>query len=386
MDSYRYIVTCPKGLLPYAQAEIESLGYQPIGRGPAAIEIVGDSRTMYRLNLWLRCAHRVLLKLWEGTAATAADLYHWAVRLPWEEHILPTSVLTVSASVRNVTIRNSLYACQKLKDAIADRLRNRLGKRPDSNGRTRQAVVFLYWRENDVAVYFDTSGVPLSKRGYRRMTAAAPLSEALAAAVLAASGWTGDVPLINPMSGSGTIAIEAAMIARRIPPAWLRTSFSFQHWRGYRPDLWHDEIGRAEQGIVERQLTVIACDTSPEAYRAARVNAHAAGVGGNIRFLHCDYREMPLPPPPATIIVNPPYGIRIGEQHEVAVLYKQLGDWLKRECSGMRCFVLTTPSCAKHVGLHAERRSPFFNADIECRLIEYELYRGSRRTSPDVGT
>ncbi|GIV54636.1 MAG: RNA methyltransferase [Candidatus Kapaibacterium sp.] len=383
----RFIVTCPKGIAPFLQAEIESLGYKALQRGHAAIELVGETDALYRLNLWLRCAHRVLLFVASGVASTAADLYRWAVNLPWEDHILPSRVVTVTASVQNDSIRNSLYACQKLKDAIADRLRNRLGQRPNSDGRREGVVIFLYWRNEHVSVYVDTSGIPLSKRGYRKNPAHAPLSETLAAAILYATKWRFPEALVLPMCGSGTLAIEAAFLAQNIPPSLHRTRFAFMQWRGYQPECWDNERERARATISGATSAILACDNDAAAIEAAKENARAALVEQAITFFHCDYQHLPLPAPPATVIVNPPYGVRIGEEQSIPLLYKQLGDWFKHACTGMRGFVLTTLENAKHIGLRPRRRHLFFNADIECRLLEFELYSGSKpsRSGDGVG-
>jgi putative N6-adenine-specific DNA methylase len=379
-QSYRYIITCPKGIAPYLHAEIELLGYQARERGPAAIELTADGDAMYRLNLWLRCAHRVLLFLANGVACNAHQLYQWAIRLPWEDHIVPSSVVTVTASVRTKTVRNTLYACQKLKDAIADRLRNVFGRRPNSDGKRKGVVIFLYWRDDEVSVYLDTTGIPLSKRGYRRDPAQAPVAETLAAAILYATKWNAHEPLVAPMCGSGTFAIEAALIAQNTPPSLHRKDFAFQHWRAYQPERWADVRARALDGIRTCSTVIIACDHDQRALVAARTNAQAASVEKSIEFHHCDYRTMPLPSPPATIIVNPPYGLRLSDQERTSLLYKELGDWFKNSCAGMRGYVLTTPQNAKSIGLRPKRRHVFYNADIECRLLEYDLYRGRKST------
>ncbi len=375
-QQYRFVVTCAKGVAPFLLQEIQTLGYRASEISPAAVELHGDISTVYRLNLWLRCAHRVLLSIADGVAATAGDLYRWAVQLPWEEHLSHSTTFTVTASVKNETIRNSLYACQKLKDAIADRLRNQTGKRPNSDGRRQGSVIFLYWRGTQVSVLLDTSGVPLSKRGYRRVTSHAPLSEAVAAAILYAAKWNDSEPLIAPMCGSGTFAIEAALMSRNIPPAIFRRDFAFKHWRLHQIERWDDVLENARALAVEKSVVIHACDHDPTALNAAAANALSAAVYDSISFFQCDFRSMPLPEAPATIIVNPPYGIRLGYEHDIHLLHKQLGDWFKNSCSGMRGFVLTTPANAKHIGLRPRRRLIFFNADIECRLLEYELYSG----------
>ncbi|MCX7929169.1 MAG: class I SAM-dependent RNA methyltransferase [Chlorobi bacterium] len=382
VPSYRYIVTCAKGSAPYVSAEIQELGYTAAERSATAVEVYGDAHALYRLNLWLRCAHRVLLFLWEGEAATAADLYQWAVGLSWESHIDPTSVITVTASVRNQTIRNSLYACQKLKDAIADRMRRYCGRRPNSNSSRQGTVIFLHWRDNHVSVWLDSSGIPLSKRGYRQHTTRAPLSEALAATIMRASGWNPSVPLIVPMCGSGTFAIEAAMMARNIAPALYRPSFAFQWWRGFQVDVWNTLREEARSMCIETKTVILACDNERAALNSARANAQAAHVERSIEFRFCDFRCLTLPPPPAFVIANPPYGIRIGEESDLPALYRELGDWLKHSCAGMKGFILTTPDNAKFIGLRPKRRVQLFNADIECRLLEYELYRGTKKTIP----
>jgi putative N6-adenine-specific DNA methylase len=269
----------------------------------------------------------------------------------------------------------------KCKDAIVDRIRGKCGRRPDSGPDKNSVVVHLYWKEDRCSVYFDTSGIALSMRGYRKIPMTAPMQETLAAAVIMATGWNGKSNFVNPMCGSGTLVIEAALIALGKAPGLLRSNYGFMHLRGFDKSLW-SELRMKTKKMTKRVLShkIIATDKSREAVEAARKNAATAGVEHLIDFSVCDYAMAEPPDGGGIVVLNPEYGERMGKVRELEDVYRGIGDFFKQKCGGYTGYIFTgNLDLAKKVGLRAKRRIPFFSSSIECRLLEYELYKGSRK-------
>ncbi|MGO9378226.1 MAG: THUMP domain-containing class I SAM-dependent RNA methyltransferase [Dissulfurispiraceae bacterium] len=381
MEKTKLLITCPKGLPPYLAQELTMLGYPVIDETVAGIETEGSLDDTMQLNLSLRTAHRVLLHLKSFTAEDAADLYTKASEIEWERYIDKNEYLSVHSSVDNPTITNPLFANVKCKDAIVDRIKNKCGCRPDSGPEMTGAVVFLYWKGNRCSIYLDTSGEPLAKRGYRKIPLKAPMQETLAAAIVMAAGWKGSGNFINPMCGSGTIAIEAALIALNRTPGILRSNYGFMHIKGFDKDKW-DELRTRTKAMGTKTLNgkIIATDNNPSAIRAARNNASTAGVEHLIEFAICDFKETRIPAGGGVVILNPEYGERLGKQTMLENTYREIGDFFKQKCKGYKGYIFTGNfDLIKKVGLRSKRKIPFFNSNIECRLLEYELYEGSMR-------
>jgi putative N6-adenine-specific DNA methylase len=323
----------------------------------------------------------VLFVLKEFSANNADSLYRELARIPWEEHIAADGYLCVTSSVETPSIRDTRFASLKCKDAIVDRIKDKRGARPDSGPERDRTVVHLYWKEDHCIIYLDTSGESLSRRGYRKIPLAAPMQETLAAAVVLATGWQGKGNFINPMCGSGTLAIEAALIALDRAPGLLRSNFGFMHITGYNEQLWR-ELREEARKRSKKDLTgrVLATDVDPGAIDAAKKNAATAGVEHLIEFGVCDYAETTVPEDGGIVVMNPEYGERMGEAAQLEPVYKGIGDFLKQKCRGYTGYVFTgSPALAKKVSLKPKRSIPFFNSGIECRLLEYELYEGSRK-------
>jgi len=381
MHKSRILITCAKGIPPFLRQELLGLGFPVLSESVAGVETEGALDDTQSLNLFLRTAHRVLFQLKEFRAKNADELYRALSDTPWEEFIPEDGYLCITSSVENPTIRDSRFASLKCKDAIVDRIKARQGKRPDSGPDRDRSVVHLYWKDERAAVYLDTSGESLSRRGYRKIPLGAPMQETLAAAVVLSAGWTGEGVFINPMCGSGTLAIEAALIALSRAPGLLRTNFGFMHLKGFNKGLWDETREKARKG-ANKALSgrIIATDNDPEAVEAARKNAVTAGVEHLIEFRVCDFADTLLPEGGGRIVMNPPYGERMGELAKLEVLYKGIGDFFKQKCKGFTGYVFTgNPSLAKKVSLKPKRSIPFFNSGIECRLLEYELYEGTRK-------
>jgi putative N6-adenine-specific DNA methylase len=337
--------------------------------------------TAMLLNLCLRTGQRVLFLLHEGHAGTPGDLYDGIVKLPWEDILHEDGYVCITSSVDTPEIRDARFANLKAKDAIVDRLRNLFRRRPDSGSDRTGAVVHVYWKDDLYRIFADTSGEPLSRRGYRKIPLTAPMQETLAAAVIMATGWTGDVPLINPMCGSGTLAIEAALIARRRAPGLLRDNFGFLHLKGFDDDLWQQVRLKVRKGErKEIPGKIIATDISLDAVRAAGVNAGRAKMGRHIQFRQCPFEKTAIPAEKGIVVLNPPYGQRLGEDTDLAGLYEGIGDFFKARCEGYRGYIFTASlDLTKKVGLRTSRRVILYNGELESRLLEYEIYEGSKK-------
>lgn len=381
MTKNRILVTCPKGIAPCLAEEVRSLGLPVHDEAAAAVETEGTLQDALRLNLHLRTGHRVLVLVRTFKAETPDDLYRKLWEIGWEDWLKEDGYLSVTASVENPTIRDSRFAALKCKDAIVDRIKAKRGRRPDSGPEKRGAAVFLYWRRNACSIYLDTTGEPLAKRGYRKIPLSAPMQETLAAATVAATGWKGADHFINPMCGSGTLAIEAALIGLNKAPGLLRSAYAFQHLKGFDPQVWQS-LRREARLETKKSLSgrIIASDIDPAAVRAARQNAQTAGVDHLLEFFVCDFRETPVPEGGGVVMINPEYGKRLGEIRKLSATYKGIGDFFKQACQGFRGYVFTgNLELAKKIGLRTARRIPFFNGEIECRLLEYDLYSGSKK-------
>ncbi len=384
MEKSKILVTCAKGIAPFLKNELLALGFPVLSETVAGVATEGTVQDTYRLNLLLRTGHRVLFLIRTFAASDADSLYRQLLEIPWEEYISEKGYVNVTSSVDNPTIRDSRYANVRCKDAIVDRIRERCGRRPDSGPAQDRVVVNLYWKDDGCSVYFDTSGEPLSRRGYRKIPMTAPMQETLAAAVIKAAGWNGGGHFINPMCGSGTLAVEAALAGLGRASGLLRDNFGFMHLKGFDASLWNELRARARKEAKKTlKCRIIATDIKSEAVEAARRNAATAGVEHLIEFGVCDFSGTPIPDGEGIVILNPEYGERMGKINELENVYKGIGDFFKQKCRGYKGYIFTgNPALAKKVGLKAKRRVPFFNGSIECRLLEYELYEGSRRQKP----
>ncbi|MBN1827543.1 MAG: class I SAM-dependent RNA methyltransferase [Deltaproteobacteria bacterium] len=375
------LVTCPVGIASYLASEIEEMGYPVRSATARAVGTAGTLVDAMKMNLMLRTAHRVLYLLDRFKADGPDQLHRRLSGFPWEKVMERNGYFSVLAAADTPSITDSRFAALTCKDAIVDRFRRTGGIRPDSGPRRDKTVFFCHWRDSDASIYADTSGTPLARRGYRKIPLTAPLQESLAAALIAASHWNEEGVFVNPMCGSGTLAIEAALISLRKAPGLLRENFGFMHLKGFDGKAWTALRKSAAAASKTKPLRpIIATDESAEALEAAKMNARAAGVEHAIDFIQCDFIDTPLPPPPGIVIMNPAYGERMGHEAELEGDYRRIGDFLKKQCSGYWGYVFTgNAALSKHIGLQTKRRLTFMNGAIECRLLEYELYAGSKK-------
>lgn len=373
-------ITCPKGISEVLAREVAALGLPVQSVLPAGVVTEGDLADCIRCNLWLRTAHRVLLRLHSFTAETPQEMYEGVTTIPWEAWIPRDGYLSVISSIDTPSIDNTQFANVRCKDAIVDRMRAIHGVRPDSGSRTDSSVVFLYWHGSNVSVAIDTSGTSLSDRGYRLQGGKAPLRESLAAAIMLSTTWEQGQAMVNPMGGSGTLAIEAALMERNIAPGLLRPNFGFMHLVPYDAAVLKRLRDEARAAQRAASAALVCTDHDRRIVDAARENARRAGVLDSIRFGVCDFRNTPVPPPPGVVVFNPEYGLRLGDITALRETYRAIGDFMKQSCRGYTGYVFTgNMDLTKEVGLRASRRIPFWNADVECRLLQFELYEGSKK-------
>ncbi len=378
----RIIVTCSNRLSPFLQQEIVELGFTPIRVFKTGVELKGTLEDCMRLNLNLRCASQVLFSINEFAARNAEELYNHLLHLEWEDIIAADGYFSITSNVDNDTINNSLFANVKVKDAIADRFRNRTGQRPNSGPELDKVVIHLYWKEDVAEIFIDTSGETLSKHGYRKIPGKAPMLEALAAATLLATKWDRKSPFINPMCGSSTLAIEAALLATHRMPGLFRNNYAFMHLVGFDFNRYAVQRKKVDEAIINvRDLKIIATDISSDAVNISKINAAAAGVEDLIEFATGDFATTTIPADQNGVIYfNPEYGDRLGVEAELEITYGRIGDFMKQQCKGYTGYIFTgNLELAKKIGLKPKRRIEFYTSKIDCRLFEYELYAGTKR-------
>ena len=374
----RIIVTCSKRLAPFLEKELIELGYQPARVFPTGVELRGTVNDCISLNLTLRCASQVLYGLREMAAKDPEELYERLSAIPWEDLIPSDGYFSVTSNVNTPSVNNELFVNVRVKDAIVDRIRKQTGSRPNSGSELNQAVVHLYWKEDRASVFIDTAGETLAKHGYRKIPGKAPMLEALAAATIMATSWDRRAPFINPMCGSGTLAIEAALIATNRHPGLYRSNYSFMHFSGYDRSIYDRVLEGLNAMIQEpRDLKIVATDNSLDALKISMVNAKSAGIDHCIHFEKVDFEKTNIPAGPGVVFFNPEYGERLGRIYELEQTYRRIGDFMKNKCKGYTGYVFTgNMELAKKIGLRASRRIEFYSAKIDCRLLEYELYAG----------
>lgn len=392
----RFFATAPRGLEDLLAKELESLGPGRVHPQRGGVAFEAELTGGYRACLWSRIANRVLLPIADFEAEDDAALYRGAGTVDWSAHLGDDNTLAVDFTGVKAAVTHSRFAAQRVKDAIVDQMREAGGARPSVDVRDPDVRINVHMHRNRVTVAIDFSGASLHKRGYRETGVAAPLKENLAAAMLYRADWpeiaAAGGGFVDPMCGSGTLAVEAAWMASDTAPGLLRTRFGFQRWRGHDDATWKrlvDEALQRQEAGMERLPPIAAYDHDRQAVRLAMVNAERAGMSGR---LHIERREIPHASPPSgvrtgLVATNPPYGERIGDQHALVGLYLQLGETLRSRFPGWRAVVLNGAGC--RVGLKPERSWQLFNGALECRLERFEIGVESaestgRQAAPDL--
>jgi putative N6-adenine-specific DNA methylase len=378
-----YFATCARGLEPVLAGELAGLGAADVRPGRGGVTFRGDASLLYRVNLWLRTAVRVLRPILEADVRSTDELYEAVRSLGWSEFMTPDHTLAVDCNVRDSAITHSQYAARRVKDAICDQFRDKTGRRPSVDPERPMVGLNLHVFRDHATLSLDSSWDSLHKRGYRPIQTRAPLNEALAAGLLLHAGWDPATPLVDPLCGSGTFCIEGAWIALNRPPGLTRKWFGFQGWPEFDRPLWNAIRDDARRGVLAGlPAPVRGSDMRRDAVEFARTNARTAGVGNLLAFDRLDVKDARPPVPggtglptcgPGTVICNPPYGERIGDEKELVGLYRALGEVLGTHWKGWRVLVFTGNDwLARKVGLPVRASTPFFNGKIPCRLWEFE--------------
>ena len=371
----KYFATCARRLEPLLAGELRELGAGDVAEGRGGAYFSGDLATLYRANLWLRTAIRVLWPILEAPVTSPEELYDAVQTIDWARYMTPDHTLAVDCNVRDSYLTHSKYAALKVKDAICDQFVARQGRRPSVDVEEPMVGLNLHVYQNEATLSLDSSGESLHKRGYRPILTRAPLNEALAAGLILQTGWRGEVPLVDPMCGSGTLCIEAAWIALRRPPGLTRKRFGFMGWMDYDVGLWAGLRDEARRAVVKTlDQPILGYDIRADAVRFAQGNARAAGIGHLLPFAVravADFR--PPPGPPGILICNPPYGERIGEEKELRGLYSTIGEVLREHCQGWTLYVFTGNAfLARQLEMKQLQMWDFYNGKIPCRLLRFD--------------
>jgi putative N6-adenine-specific DNA methylase len=377
----RFFVTCARGLEEILSAELKTLGCEQLELAPGGVQFEGDQELLYKAHLWLRTGNRILLQLRSFPCLNPESLYENLAKFKWETFFQKPTTFAVDCTLsgrNHPALSHSQYAKLKAKDAIVDRLREKLGTRPDVDVENPDLRVVLYVRDSVCTLSLDASGFSLHERGYRSAAAAAPLKETLAAGLISLMDWKGDCAFVDPMCGSGTLLAEAALIATNTAPGLLRDHFLFMNWPDFYEPRWNSLVEAAKDARrpLEKNL-LFGFDESPEALKQTRAALKTLGVLDEVileKKSFLDF-EKPASIEKGILLVNPPYGDRLGNVDELKPLYKHFGDTFKKQLKGWRAGIFTGSSeLAKSVGLKTSRRIPLWNGPIECRLLTYDLY------------
>lgn len=376
----RFFATSPRGLEALLADDIAAAGATDIRQVPGGVAFTGDWSACYHVNLHSRLATRVLVEVAAGGYRREDDIYRLALDVPWQHWFAVDCTLRVAVTAVRSPLRSLEFITLRIKDAVCDRFREEYGRRPSVDTREPDVRVQAYLTEDRCTLYLDTSGAPLYQRGLRQKSVEAPLKENLAAGLLRLSGWQPGTPLLDPMCGSGTILMEAVQIAHNIAPGAGR-SFAFERLTPGDRAAW--TAMKAAAKAAEKPIApagIYGSDSDPRAVRAALANLDRAGLLPAVELETADLLARSAPAETGVLLCNPPYGVRLAEQDELAAFYPELGSALKRGFAGWSCLFFTADTrLPKLVGLKPSRKTPLFNGALECRLYEFKMVAGSNR-------
>ena len=384
MANMRFFATAAKGTESLVTKELTAIGAQRVRSTPGGVHFEGGLDTLYRANLWLRTANRVLMPIAEFACPTPEALYENARNVRWRDWMTVDTTFAVDCNCRDSQISHSHYAALKIKDAIVDQFRDNIGRRPNVDRHRPALQINAHIAKDRCTLSLDTSGDRLHLRGYRQQATDAPLRETLAAAIVGLVAWDSEGMFIDPMCGSGTIVIEAGLKAMNYAPGLLRcgnessgrVGFGLQRWRNFDRKLWARLTDEARAGVREKiPGRILGYDISRPAIRVASENAKLAGLERHLRFMRGDALKLSPRGHRGVIVCNLPYGERTGEVEELKSLYSGFGDMLKQRCAGYTAYIFTgNLKLAKWIGLRTAKRFTLYNGPIECRLLKYELF------------
>jgi putative N6-adenine-specific DNA methylase len=380
----QFFATCPRGLEELLAEDIAAAGGTDVSATHGGAGFAGNKETCYRLNLESRIATRVLRRLSSAEFRNEADIYRIAYDVDWPSQFDVARSIRIYVTAIRAPFKSIEFITLKVKDAVCDRFRAEVGKRPDVNTAAPDICIHLFVTDKVATLYVDTSGEPLWLRGQKIAKVAAPLKENLAAGILRLAGWTPGTPLLDPMCGSGTLLLEAAGMALGDAPGLARDmkDFGFTRLNDYEPSLWKRLcIAAAERRVTApEQLPIWGSDSDDDAVARTQQNLAHAGLDDLIEVRRADLLEIAAPATSGILVTNPPYGERLGEAEELAVFYPRLGDALKQRFAGWHCWFLSAdPRLPKLIGLRPERKIPIFNGALECRLYGFPVVAGSAR-------
>ncbi len=364
-----------QGLENVLAKELTELGANDVQIGRRVVSFSGDKELMYRANFQLRTAIRILKPIKHFRATTADEVYEAVKAMDWTEYLDNDTTFAVDSVVFSTEFRHSKFVAYKVKDAIVDQFREKTGNRPNVRITNPDLQLHIHVAEFDCTLSLDSSGESLHRRGYRQESVEAPLNEVLAAGIIMQTGWHGECDLIDPMCGSGTIAIEAALIARGIAPGVYRKEYAFEKWRDYDRELF-EKIYEDESKERPFEHHIYAYDINHNAIAIASNNVKAAGLSKEISLQQQDFKDFTQPKEKSIIITNPPYGERISAP-DLLGLYKMIGERLKHHFTGCEAWILSyREECFDQIGLRPSLRTPLFNGSLECELRKYQLFSG----------
>lgn len=369
-------------LEPLVAQELGALGAKDITTGKRIVFAHTDKEGLYKINLCLRTGLRVFVPVLSFSMRDSDDLYRRALRFDWSGIIRPNQTFAIEPNVHSRFFRHPHFASLRLKDAIVDQFRQRTGGRPDVQPEKPDVLIQLHVDEHQVTISLDSSGDSLNRRGYRGSGALAPLNEVLAAAMVAHSGYVGKQALVEPMCGSGTLAIEAYLRASNVPSQHLWPTFGFMRWEGFSQELWQFVKEQANAQIASPSAPIFASDAAPQAVRIAIANARKAGIPEHgINFSVADFFEVDKPEEKGMLLFNPPYGERI-DPEQLELFYRRIGDTFKQRWSAWEAWVMSgNIEALKRLGLRPDKRIPLMNGTIECRLAHFNLYEGKKHSN-----
>ena len=386
-ENFNMIAKTQLGLEEILADELLKLGAQNVQVLNRAVSFVGDIGFMYKANLNLRTAIRILKPIYKFTARRDVDLYKEAKKLDWSKYISVDNTIAVNAAVHSDFFNHSHYVALKVKDAIVDYFRDLTkGRRPDVDTKNPDVRINIHVSNDKCTISLDSSGDSLHKRGYRHATNEAPISEVLAAGLILLSDWDRQSDFLDPMCGSGTILIEAAMIACNIPPSLHRKKFGFMNWLDFDADLWAKIKEVSINKVIDFNGRIIGCDRAFASVRKAQDNVKDAMLDDIIEIKRANFFRKPEPMPNGgTILFNPPYGERLTA--DTLELYSQIGDTFKKNYAGCSAWLITSDmEAVNHIHLKHTRRIKIFNGKLECRFLKYQMYEGSKKISKKKAT
>lgn len=378
-DNLRFVAKTMQGLAPVVSRELLKIGAREIEEHHRAVSFVGDLGTLYKANYMLRTALRILFPIAELEVNNEKELYDAIRSIDWSQWMTADDTLAVDCTLNSDFFNHSQYVALKTKDAIVDQFRDATGRRPSVDLDEPTLRINVHISDTKMTVSLDSSGSSLHKRGYRVDTGKAPMNEVLAAGLIQLSGWERHQRLIDPMCGSGTILIEAAMAAANIPAGFFRPFFGFTKWKNFDEDLWTKITEGAISRISEEPVDLTGIEISPNVIRKAKANILEARVEDMIKLFNADFRSWTPPEGRGVLIMNPPYGERM-DKDDLEELYGSIGTTLKKKYSGYDAWLVTSSmEGIKHIGLRPSRKITVFNGPLECKFLKFEMYSGTKK-------